>query len=55
MPPTDGTMDENVGKVIRSNRTWLMGSVYQYVAECDNMVIASPIWLSSLSGPLLSI
>lgn len=32
-----------------------MQNVYPYLDECDNVVLASPIWFSSLSGPLLNI
>lgn len=32
-----------------------MQEVYEYLHECDNVVLASPIWFSSLSGPLLNI
>ena len=32
-----------------------MQDVYEYLEDCDNVVIASPIWFSSLSGPLLNI
>lgn len=32
-----------------------MQAVYDYLLECDNVVLASPIWFSSLSGPLLNI
>jgi len=32
-----------------------MQEVYEYLFECDNVVLASPIWFSSLSGPLLDI
>jgi len=32
-----------------------MQPVYDYIAECDNVVLASPIWFSSLSGPALNI
>jgi multimeric flavodoxin WrbA len=32
-----------------------MQEVYPYLNECDNIVLASPIWFSSLSGPLLDI
>jgi multimeric flavodoxin WrbA len=32
-----------------------MQKVYPYLNECDNVVLASPIWFSSLSGPLLNI
>lgn len=32
-----------------------MQTVYSYLDECDNVVLASPIWFSSLSGPLLNL
>ena len=32
-----------------------MQEVYSYLEECDNVVLASPVWFSSLSGPLLNI
>ena len=32
-----------------------MQEIYPYWEECDNVVLASPIWFSSLSGPLLSL
>lgn len=32
-----------------------MQSVYPYLEACDNLVIASPIWFSELSGPLLNL
>lgn len=32
-----------------------MQDIYPYVEECDNFVIASPIWFSELSGPLLNL
>lgn len=32
-----------------------MQKVYPYLQECDNVILASPIWFSSLSGPLLNI
>lgn len=32
-----------------------MRDVYTYLNECDNIVLASPIWFSSLSGPTLNI
>jgi len=32
-----------------------MQAIYDYLEECDNVVLASPIWFSSLSGPLLDI
>ncbi len=32
-----------------------MQAVYSYLDNCDNVVLASPIWFSSLSGPLLNL
>jgi multimeric flavodoxin WrbA len=32
-----------------------MQEVYPYLNACDNIVLASPIWFSSLSGPLLNL
>ena len=32
-----------------------MQDIYPYLDECDNVVLASPIWFSSLSGPLLNL
>lgn len=32
-----------------------MQNVYDYLEICDNLVIASPIWFSELSGPLLTL
>lgn len=32
-----------------------MQEIYPFIDECDNVVLASPIWFSSLSGPLLNI
>ena len=32
-----------------------MQDVYKFWKECDNVVLASPIWFSSLSGPMLNI
>jgi multimeric flavodoxin WrbA len=32
-----------------------MQEIYDYIENCDNFVIASPIWFSSLSGPVLNI
>ena len=32
-----------------------MQDIVPYWRECDNVVLASPIWFSSLSGPLLSL
>lgn len=32
-----------------------MQNVYPYLEACDNLVIASPVWFSELSGPLLTL
>lgn len=32
-----------------------MQEVYKYIEECDNILIASPIYFSELTGPLLSV
>lgn len=32
-----------------------MSGVYEYIKDCDNIVIASPIYFSELTGPLLSV
>ena len=32
-----------------------MQDVYAYLADCDAVVLASPVWFSSLSGPTLNI
>ena len=32
-----------------------MQDVYPYLEACDNLVIASPVWFSELSGPLLTL
>ena len=32
-----------------------MTALYPELLSCDNLVIASPVWFSSLSGPLLNI
>lgn len=32
-----------------------MQEVYEYIEECDNILIASPIYFSELTGPLLSV
>ncbi|WP_240841849.1 flavodoxin family protein [Acidaminobacter sp. JC074] len=29
--------------------------IYPYLYECDNLVIASPVWFSALSGPSMNI
>ncbi len=32
-----------------------MQQVYPYLEACDNVVLASPVWFSSLSGPLMDL
>lgn len=32
-----------------------MQEVYAYLADCDAVVLASPVWFSSLSGPALNL
>lgn len=32
-----------------------MQDIYAFLEDCDNFVIASPIWYSELSGPLLNL
>jgi len=32
-----------------------MQEIYKFIKDCDNIIIASPIWFSELSGPLLNI
>lgn len=32
-----------------------MQQIYAYLADCDAVVLASPVWFSSLSGPALNI
>ncbi len=32
-----------------------MQEIYPFIQECDNIIIASPIWFSSLSGPFLNL
>ena len=32
-----------------------MQEIYAYLADCDAVVLASPVWFSSLSGPALDI
>ena len=32
-----------------------MQEVYDYLVDCDAVVLASPVWFSSLSGPALDI
>ena len=31
-----------------------MQEVYRYLQDCDNVVLASPIWFSALSGPMMN-
>jgi putative acetyltransferase len=42
---------DNPGCIINDD----MQNVYPYLETCDNLVIASPIWFSELSGPLLTL
>jgi len=42
---------ENLGCAIKDE----MQAVYQFLETCDTIVFASPIWFSSLSGPLLNL
>lgn len=42
---------ENSGCAIKDE----MQSVYRYIQECDNIIIASPIYFSELTGKLLDI
>ena len=32
-----------------------MQAIYEYLTDCDNVVLASPVWFSSLSGPALNL
>ena len=32
-----------------------MDEIYQWIKDCDNIVIASPVYFSTLTGPLLSL
>jgi multimeric flavodoxin WrbA len=57
------SVDDNISPCIDCRYCWEhagctvndeMQTIYPYLAECDNIVIASPIWFSSLSGPLLT-
>jgi len=42
---------ENKGCTIKDD----MQEVYEYLETCDNFILASPIWFSSLSGPLINL
>jgi len=42
---------ENIGCAINDE----MQDIYKFLETCDNVVFASPIWFSSLSGPLLNL
>jgi len=42
---------ENAGCTIEDE----MQEVYTYLKDCDNIVIASPIWFNSISGPILNL
>jgi len=41
---------ENTGCDIKDE----MQEIYPFLEVCDNVVLASPVWFSSLSGPLLN-
>ncbi len=32
-----------------------MQEIYDYLTDCDNVVLASPVWFSSLSGPAMNL
>ena len=42
---------KNIGCAIKDE----MQDIYEHIKTCDNIVIASPIWFSSISGPLLNL
>lgn len=42
---------ENHGCAIQDG----MQEIYEYILECDNILIASPLYFSELSGPLLTV
>ena len=42
---------DNSGCIIRDE----MQEVYEYIQECDNIIIASPIYFSELTGKLLDL
>lgn len=42
---------ENHGCAIQDG----MQEIYDYILECDNILIASPLYFSELSGPLLAV
>lgn len=42
---------KNEGCAIRDD----MQEIYEYLTDCDNIVLASPVWFSSLSGPALNL
>lgn len=56
------TFWDNISPCLDCRRCWerpgcgiqdRMQELYPYLAECDVVALASPIWFSSLSGPLL--
>lgn len=58
------TLDDDISPCLDCRYCWEhngcaiqddMQEIYLYHAECNNVVLASPIWFSSLSGPLLNI
>ena len=55
---------EEVGPCTDCRRCWEasgcpiadgMRSVYPYFEQCDNLVLASPVWFSGVSGPILNL
>lgn len=57
------TYFDNISPCLDCRRCWKqpgcclqdkMQEIYPYLAECDVVAVASPVWFSSLSGPLLN-
>jgi multimeric flavodoxin WrbA len=57
------TAGDNISPCLDCRRCWehpgcciqdAMQKVYPYLVDCDIVALASPIWFSSLSGPLLN-
>ncbi len=56
--------DDNISPCIDCRFCWThegcavkdgMQAVYEFLADCDNVVLASPVWFSSLSGPAMNL
>jgi len=56
--------DDNISPCIDCRYCWThegcavkddMQAVYEFLADCDNVVLASPVWFSSLSGPAMNL